>query len=55
MCRFLDCTNQVIIRDVTVHGPKVKQCSQEGCNNNYVKGGICITHGAMPKQCSHEG
>jgi hypothetical protein len=35
----------------------VKQCSREGCTNNAVKGGVCITHGAKVtrKCCSHEG
>jgi hypothetical protein len=36
---------------------KNKRCSHEGCANQAVKGGVCITHGAKVtrKQCSFEG
>ena len=39
------------------HGAKVKvkTCSQEGCTNQVVKGGVCVRHGAEVKTCSHEG
>jgi hypothetical protein len=32
-----------------------KRCSFEGCTNNRVQGGVCITHGAIRKRCSYEG
>jgi hypothetical protein len=25
----------------------VKRCSHDGCNKHIVKGGVCITHGAV--------
>jgi hypothetical protein len=28
------------------HGAKLKRCSHEGCNNQALKEGVCITHGA---------
>jgi hypothetical protein len=35
---------------------KKKKCSHhEGCTNQVVKGGVCVTHGATLKQCSFEG
>jgi hypothetical protein len=36
---------------------KNKRCSHEGCSNQAVKGGVCVTHGAKvtKKQCSFEG
>jgi len=34
---------------------KRMKCSVEGRNNNVVKGGLCITHGAERKRCSHDG
>jgi hypothetical protein len=33
----------------------LKRCSHKGCNNQAIKGGICITHGATVKRCSFEG
>lgn len=32
-----------------------KRCSREGWTNGAVKGGVCITHGAVVKHCSFEG
>ena len=32
-----------------------KKCSQKGCINGAVKGGVCVTHGAMRKRCTFEG
>ena len=37
------------------HGAKVKQCSNEGCTNHAVNGGVCLRHGAKHKRCSIEG
>jgi hypothetical protein len=36
---------------------KLKRCSNKGCTNHSVKGGVCVTHGAKVthKRCSHEG
>jgi hypothetical protein len=34
---------------------KRKRCSHEGCTNQVVRGGVCITHGAKVKRCSFEG
>jgi hypothetical protein len=36
---------------------KRKRCSYEGCTNQVVKGGVCVTHGAKVtrKHCSHKG
>jgi len=34
---------------------RVKRCSQEGCANGAVKGGVCITHGVRVKRCGQEG
>ena len=35
----------------------MKRCSHEGCTNQYIKGGVCVTHGAKVKvkRCSHDG
>eukprot|EP00984_Skeletonema_dohrnii_P024787 scaffold13923_cov78-Skeletonema_dohrnii-CCMP3373.AAC.3 len=32
-----------------------KICSDAGCTNLVVKGGVCIRHGAKVKKCSHDG
>ena len=32
-----------------------KKCSQKGCSNVVVRGGVCVTHGAMVKRCSFDG
>lgn len=41
------------------HGTKTvverKRGSFEGCTKYAQKGGVCVTHGAKLKQCSHEG
>jgi hypothetical protein len=34
---------------------KHKQCNHEGCTNQAVKGGVCVTHGAKHKRCRFEG
>ncbi len=40
-----------------MHGARVKRCSQEGCANGAVKGGVCVMHGANKKvkRCSQKG
>jgi len=38
-----------------MHGAKRKRCSNEGCANRAIKGGVCVTHGARKKRCSQEG
>ena len=30
-----------------------RKCSQQNCENNVVQGGVCLTHGARRKCCSH--
>jgi len=30
-------------------------CSSAGCNNQVIKGGVCVRHGAKKKTCSHKG
>jgi hypothetical protein len=34
---------------------KRKRCSHEGCTNQAIKGGVCVTHGAEKKRCCYEG
>jgi hypothetical protein len=34
---------------------KRRKCNAEGCTNRAVKGGVCVTHGAMIKRCSFDG
>ena len=41
--------------DVKVSIRTRKKCSQKGCINGAVKGGVCVTHGAMTKRCTFEG
>jgi len=31
------------------------RCCREGCANEAVQGGVCITHGAIVEHCSFEG
>ena len=31
---------------------KRKYCSQDGCGNQVVQGGVCVKHGARRKRCS---
>ena len=38
-----------------MHGARVKCCSQEGCVNGAIKGGVWVMHGARVRRCSHEG
>ena len=33
----------------------MKRCSHEGCANEAVRGGVCITHSTKAKLCSHKG
>ena len=33
---------------------KRKDCSQDGCKNQVVQGGVCIKHGATVKRCSQD-
>ena len=41
--------------DVKVSIRTRKKCSQKGCINGAVEGGVCVTHGAKRKRCSFEG
>ena len=34
---------------------KRKRCSHEGCTNQVVMGGVCVTHGAKVKRCNFDG
>ena len=34
---------------------KRKLCSQEGCDNHVVQGGVCVEHGARVKLCKQDG
>ena len=38
-----------------LHHAWTKRCSQEGCANGAVRGGVCATHGATKKRWSNEG
>ena len=33
----------------------VPRCSHEGCTNKVIKGGVCVTPGAVFKRCAHAG
>lgn len=37
------------------HGAKRELCSNEGCSNQVINGGVCIRHGAKVKLCNNEG
>jgi hypothetical protein len=32
-----------------------KYCSQDGCDNKVIQGGVCVRHGAIVKGCSQDG
>jgi hypothetical protein len=34
---------------------KRKYCSQNGCDNQIVQGGVCVKHGARVKRCNQNG
>ena len=54
-CSVEGCTNQRG-RVCIAHGVRLSyDCTFEGCTNNVVKGGVCVTHGAEVKRCSFEG
>jgi hypothetical protein len=36
-------------------GARVKRCSQDGCGNQVVQGGVCVQHGARVKRCNQDG
>ena len=42
-------------RSIATAKTKRKKCNVEGCNNQVMKGGLCITHGAERKRCSFVG
>ena len=52
-CSVKDCENvsRGVDRVCCKHGAKKTLCRVEGCENVYVKGGICVTHGAIVHRC----